>query len=202
MAGKENSGVEFADADLFEGAPWLFTPLPRQNPHAGLGGEFLHCVEKIGARVALLDPAEHDRFCAWISHLPQMISTAARRRAGRGVRAGCTTSRYWRPRTSRPDSHLRLAVFHVARCSHHQQKEHRRRSSQAGAASGAHPREPGHEGTCGRVRPGARTKKSKDKSKVRSQIEEVKPGREPRVASREVLAPSLGHLFGLAARGS
>ena len=75
MAGKEHAGVEFADADLFEGAAWLFTPLPRQNPHAGLCGEFLHCVEKIGARVALLDPAEHDRFCAWISHLPQMIST-------------------------------------------------------------------------------------------------------------------------------
>ncbi len=76
MAGKEHAGVEFADADLFNGAAWLFTPLPRQNPHTGLCGEFLHCVEKIGARVALLDPAEHDRFCAWISHLPQMISTA------------------------------------------------------------------------------------------------------------------------------
>ena len=76
MAGKEQAGVEFADADLFEGAAWLFTPLPRQNPHAGLCGEFLHCVEQMGARVALLDPADHDRFCAWISHLPQMISTA------------------------------------------------------------------------------------------------------------------------------
>jgi prephenate dehydrogenase len=76
MAGKEHAGVEFADADLFEGAAWLFTPLPRQNPHAGRCGEFLHCVEKVGARVALLDPAEHDRICAWISHLPQMISTA------------------------------------------------------------------------------------------------------------------------------
>ncbi len=76
MAGKENAGVEFADADLFEGAAWLFTPLPRQNPQTGLCGEFLHCVEKMGARIALLDPADHDLFCAWISHLPQMISTA------------------------------------------------------------------------------------------------------------------------------
>ena len=76
MAGKENAGVEFADPDLFQGAAWLFTPLPRQNPHAGVTGEFIHCVEKLGARVALLDPTEHDRFCAWISHLPQMISTA------------------------------------------------------------------------------------------------------------------------------
>jgi prephenate dehydrogenase len=76
MAGKEHAGVEFADADLFEGAAWLFTPLPGQNVHAGLCGEFVHCAEKMGARVALLDPGDHDRFCAWISHLPQMISTA------------------------------------------------------------------------------------------------------------------------------
>jgi prephenate dehydrogenase len=76
MAGKESSGVEFADADLFDGAAWLFTPLPGQNIYAGLCGEFIHCVEKMGARIAVLDPADHDRFCAWISHLPQMISTA------------------------------------------------------------------------------------------------------------------------------
>jgi len=76
MAGKEQSGVDFADADLFEGAAWLFTPLPRQNVHAGMCGEFVLCVEKLGAKVAILDPADHDRFCAWISHLPQMISTA------------------------------------------------------------------------------------------------------------------------------
>jgi prephenate dehydrogenase len=76
MAGKEHAGVEFADADLFEGAAWLFTPLPRQNPHAGVCGEFVYCAEKMGARVAMLNPVDHDRFCAWVSHLPQMISTA------------------------------------------------------------------------------------------------------------------------------
>ncbi|MFY9904905.1 MAG: prephenate dehydrogenase/arogenate dehydrogenase family protein [Terriglobales bacterium] len=76
MAGKEHAGVEFADADLFEGAAWLFTPLPRQNVHAGMCGEFIHCAEKMGAKVAVVDAIAHDRFCAWISHLPQMISTA------------------------------------------------------------------------------------------------------------------------------
>jgi prephenate dehydrogenase len=76
MAGKEHAGVEFADADLFEGAAWLFTPLPGQDIHAGLCGEFVHCAEKMGAKIAAVDPADHDRFCAWISHLPQMISTA------------------------------------------------------------------------------------------------------------------------------
>jgi prephenate dehydrogenase len=76
MAGTENAGVEFADADLFEGAAWLFTPLPGQNVHAGQCGEFIHCAEKMGAKIAVVDPDDHDRFCAWISHLPQMISTA------------------------------------------------------------------------------------------------------------------------------
>jgi prephenate dehydrogenase len=76
MAGKEQAGVEFADADLFKDAAWLFTPLPKQNVHAGLCGEFIHSVEEIGARSAVVGPLEHDRLCAWISHLPQMISTA------------------------------------------------------------------------------------------------------------------------------
>ena len=76
MAGKEHAGVEFADPDLFRGAAWFFTPTPGQNIYGGLGGDFLEWVEKIGARVASMDPTEHDRLCAWISHLPQMISTA------------------------------------------------------------------------------------------------------------------------------
>ena len=76
MAGKESAGVEFADADLFRDADWLFTPLPGQNVHAGQCGEFIHCAEKMGAKIAVVDSADHDRFCAWISHLPQMISTA------------------------------------------------------------------------------------------------------------------------------
>ena len=76
MAGKEHAGVEFAHADLFDGAAWLFTPLPGQNVHAGLCGEFIHCAEKMGAKVAVVDALDHDRFCAWISHLVQMISTA------------------------------------------------------------------------------------------------------------------------------
>jgi prephenate dehydrogenase len=75
MAGKEQAGVENADANLFDGAAWLFVPLPRQNVHAGMCGEFIRCVESLGAKVGILDPAEHDRVCAWISHLPQMIST-------------------------------------------------------------------------------------------------------------------------------
>ena len=76
MAGKEHSGVEFAEPDLFQGAAWLVTPSPRQNVHDGLSGEFLQWVKKIGARISTIDAEEHDRLCAWISHLPQLISTA------------------------------------------------------------------------------------------------------------------------------
>ncbi len=76
MAGKEKSGVEFADAELFKNAVWFLTPLPGQNLHEGLFPEFVGWIDQIGARVAMLPPDDHDRLCAWISHVPQMISTA------------------------------------------------------------------------------------------------------------------------------
>ena len=76
MAGKEQSGIEFADPELFCGAAWFFTPAPGQNPNQGLSGEFLDWLRRIGARIASLPAREHDELCAWISHLPQIISTA------------------------------------------------------------------------------------------------------------------------------
>jgi prephenate dehydrogenase len=76
MAGKENSGIAFADADLFRGAVWFVTPLPGQKLKSGVVREYLKLVKKTGARIAELDAAEHDELCAWISHVPQMISTA------------------------------------------------------------------------------------------------------------------------------
>jgi prephenate dehydrogenase len=76
MAGKEQFGVEFAVPDLFQGTAWFLTPAAGQNVHDGLSGEFLDWVETIGARLASMDAQEHDQLCAWISHLPQMISTA------------------------------------------------------------------------------------------------------------------------------
>jgi prephenate dehydrogenase len=76
MAGKEQSGVEFADPDLFQNAAWFVTPVEGQKIYDGASGEYLEWVEKIGARIATMDAREHDQLCAWISHLPQMISTA------------------------------------------------------------------------------------------------------------------------------
>jgi len=76
MAGKEHSGVDYADADLFQNAVWFLTPLPGQNLHEGKFAEFAGWIGRIGAHIAMLPPEDHDRLCAWISHLPQMISTA------------------------------------------------------------------------------------------------------------------------------
>jgi prephenate dehydrogenase len=76
MAGKEYSGVDYADADLFQNAVWFLTPLPGQNLNEGLFAEFAGWIDQIGAHIAMLPPEDHDRLCAWISHLPQMISTA------------------------------------------------------------------------------------------------------------------------------
>ncbi len=76
MAGKELSGVDYADPDLFEKAVWFLTPLPGQNLHEGLFAEFAGWIDQIGARIAIMPPGEHDQLCAWISHVPQMMSTA------------------------------------------------------------------------------------------------------------------------------
>jgi prephenate dehydrogenase len=76
MAGKENSGIDFADANLFQGAVWFFTPVTGQKLKAGRIGEYMAWIKKIRAKVEILVPAEHDHLCAWISHVPQMTSTA------------------------------------------------------------------------------------------------------------------------------
>jgi prephenate dehydrogenase len=76
MAGKEEAGVDEADADLFQGAVWFVTPVAGQKVFAGLSGEFLEWVEKAGAGIASMDADAHDQLCAWISHLPQFVSTA------------------------------------------------------------------------------------------------------------------------------
>ncbi len=38
--------------------------------------EYIELLASIGARVIAMDPERHDRLCAWISHLPQMMATA------------------------------------------------------------------------------------------------------------------------------
>ena len=100
MAGKERGGASLADANLFRGATWLFTT-PREMKGTGFSPyheeqsesaalapeaispratelirEWRDWVAKFGAKIVDLDPARHDELVAWVSHLPQFISTA------------------------------------------------------------------------------------------------------------------------------
>lgn len=88
MAGKERGGVREADADLFQGATWLLTPLPNQDIGSGKQQELVRWISRVGARVVVMDPQEHDRICAWVSHLPQMIATALAATVGEELEPG------------------------------------------------------------------------------------------------------------------
>jgi len=75
LAGKERAGVENADAALFTNARYVLTPLDE-----GLLGDprvkaFVSSVLAIGARPYFMDPARHDRALAFLSHLPQLVSS-------------------------------------------------------------------------------------------------------------------------------
>src|SRR5215813_12591192 len=76
MAGKEHGGLENAESKLFLNAVWLLTPQPEQRLEFGKIKDYCALIEKIGARLMKLEAGTHDRLCAWISHLPQMVSTA------------------------------------------------------------------------------------------------------------------------------
>ena len=73
MAGKESGGAAIAEAALFRGASWLFTPL---HDSTAIETTWRAWVERFGSNITNLQPAEHDRVCAWVSHMPQMVSTA------------------------------------------------------------------------------------------------------------------------------
>jgi len=76
MAGKEQGGIENADGELFRDAAWLVTPIRAHQTYTARQLEYLDLLRSIGARVVAIEPERHDRLCAWISELPQMISTA------------------------------------------------------------------------------------------------------------------------------
>jgi prephenate dehydrogenase len=74
MAGKAEGGIEQATAGLFTDAVWLFTPFSQDpSPQAR---RLMDVTAEIGARPLACDAAAHDRICAYVSHLPQMMATA------------------------------------------------------------------------------------------------------------------------------
>ncbi|OFW00808.1 MAG: hypothetical protein A3G20_05465 [Acidobacteria bacterium RIFCSPLOWO2_12_FULL_59_11] len=76
MAGKETTGVGSADADLFQGARYALTPYSRHHLDPPVVRAFVAWLDRIGARILILDAEVHDEIVTWTSHLPQLVSTA------------------------------------------------------------------------------------------------------------------------------
>ena len=79
MAGKERGGASLAEAGLYKDAVWLFTENPawkRTESASQIIVEWRAWVERMGAKIIDLDAERHDELVAWVSHLPQFLSTA------------------------------------------------------------------------------------------------------------------------------
>ena len=93
MCGKEVTGLENADMDLFQGSAFAFTPLDRTSKAARTFAEQL--VLTIGAHALWLDPGTHDKWSAATSHLPYLVASVlagstpsdAKPLAGSGIRS-------------------------------------------------------------------------------------------------------------------
>ncbi len=74
IAGGERPGVEHADPDLFRGRLVISTPNASTDPQALARIEQLW--SRVGAKIERLDPEEHDRIFAAVSHLPHLLAFA------------------------------------------------------------------------------------------------------------------------------
>jgi prephenate dehydrogenase len=80
MAGREVSGIDAADANLFRGSKYALIRAPakekdvreREQRVAG----FVGVIEKLGAEPIWLEAEAHDRAAAVVSHLPQLLAVA------------------------------------------------------------------------------------------------------------------------------
>ena len=74
MTGSERIGVQNADAALLENAVWVLTPDRESDP--GAVATVRDFVEHLGARPLQVDPAQHDRLVAAVSHIPYLTAVA------------------------------------------------------------------------------------------------------------------------------
>ncbi|MBZ2188161.1 bifunctional prephenate dehydrogenase/3-phosphoshikimate 1-carboxyvinyltransferase [Alcanivorax sp. JB21] len=72
IAGKEKSGVDAADAALYERHRVILTPTPDTDPAATLVVRQMWT--RVGAEVLTMRPDEHDRVLAETSHLPHLLA--------------------------------------------------------------------------------------------------------------------------------
>lgn len=83
MCGKEHSGIEQAEATLYQGRPFVLCAPRRTTPAARLRA--LELVETLGAVAYEMEAERHDLLVAAVSHLPYLLSTAlVRTVAGEG----------------------------------------------------------------------------------------------------------------------
>lgn len=74
LCGKEASGFESSDADLFQGKAFVLTPTRLSDDRAvTIVSEMMSAV---GAWVLKMSAESHDRHLAFVSHLPQIVATA------------------------------------------------------------------------------------------------------------------------------
>lgn len=73
MAGSEKRTLEYNDPSLFENAYWLLCP-PEDTP-PGAYRALSELISFLGAQEVHFEPAVHDRVIAWLSHMPQMVSS-------------------------------------------------------------------------------------------------------------------------------
>ncbi|MEX2246246.1 MAG: prephenate dehydrogenase/arogenate dehydrogenase family protein [Dehalococcoidia bacterium] len=74
MAGKEQSGIDAADPELFRGKPWAIAP-GSHAPEAAVR-TVISLAQLVGAEPLFVDAEEHDSYVAAISHLPLLVATA------------------------------------------------------------------------------------------------------------------------------
>ncbi|MDR0876050.1 MAG: prephenate dehydrogenase/arogenate dehydrogenase family protein [Clostridiales Family XIII bacterium] len=81
MAGSEAGGIAAARSDLFEGAYWILTPDADTDPQQF--GALHGFIAALGARPITVDPAEHDKAVAIISHIPHIAASSLVALAGK-----------------------------------------------------------------------------------------------------------------------
>ena len=72
MCGKETSGIETAEANLFHGAKFVLVPVAQTSEQTL--GVARQLATRIGAQPLVMDADAHDRAVAAVSHLPYLLS--------------------------------------------------------------------------------------------------------------------------------
>jgi len=73
MAGSEKRTMEYNDPSIFENAYWFVCP--PEGVEESAYADLLQLISFVGAHSVVFPPEHHDRTMAWVSHMPQMLSS-------------------------------------------------------------------------------------------------------------------------------